>query len=173
MNFRNRRRAKINTAVTVITKKPRIQNHSGTMATSSNIFRVTGPSCGEITGENHRWNHLTKASDAELWYFLWSAHWINGWVNNREAGDLRRHLAQYDVIVMNAPPPHPMHLVHQKMAPENGLVSVKGVLQTHWTIIDCTDYLLKVSVSWDYSGGNADIYADRSAVYIVEISRLF
>ena len=26
--------------------------------------------------------------------------WINGWVNNREAGDLRRHCTQYDVIVM-------------------------------------------------------------------------
>ena len=25
---------------------------------------------------------------------------INGWVNNREAGDLRRHLAHYDVSVM-------------------------------------------------------------------------
>ena len=27
--------------------------------------------------------------------------WINGWVNNRDAGDLRRHRADYDVIVMN------------------------------------------------------------------------
>ena len=26
--------------------------------------------------------------------------WINGWVNNREAGDLRRRRAHYDVIVM-------------------------------------------------------------------------
>ena len=26
--------------------------------------------------------------------------WINGWVNNRESGDLRRHRALYDVIVM-------------------------------------------------------------------------
>ena len=26
--------------------------------------------------------------------------WIYGWVNNREAGDLRRHHAYYDVIVM-------------------------------------------------------------------------
>ena len=26
--------------------------------------------------------------------------WINGWVNNREAGDLRRHHAHYDVNVM-------------------------------------------------------------------------
>ena len=28
--------------------------------------------------------------------------WINGWVNNREAGDLRRYRAHYDVIVMDA-----------------------------------------------------------------------
>ena len=42
------------------------------MMTASNghIFRVTGPVCGEFTG--HRWIPHTKASDAELWYFLWS-----------------------------------------------------------------------------------------------------
>ena len=28
--------------------------------------------------------------------------WINGWVNNREAGDLRHHLAPYAVIVMRS-----------------------------------------------------------------------
>ena len=27
--------------------------------------------------------------------------WINAWANNREAGDLRRHRAHYDVIVSN------------------------------------------------------------------------
>ena len=27
--------------------------------------------------------------------------WINGWVNNRDAGDLRRHRAPYDVTVMS------------------------------------------------------------------------
>ena len=26
--------------------------------------------------------------------------WINGWVNNREAGDLRRHRTHYDITVM-------------------------------------------------------------------------
>ena len=26
--------------------------------------------------------------------------WINGWVNNREAGNMRRHRAHYDIIVM-------------------------------------------------------------------------
>ena len=57
------------------------------MMTSSNgkSFRVTGPLCGEFTG--HRWCFL-------------SAPWINSWVNNREAGELRRHHAHYDVIVM-------------------------------------------------------------------------
>ena len=34
-------------------------------------FRLTGPLWGESTG--HRWIPLTKASDAELWCFLWSA----------------------------------------------------------------------------------------------------
>ena len=32
--------------------------------------------------------------------------WINGWVNNGEAGDLRRHRAHYDAIVMNNPDLH-------------------------------------------------------------------
>ena len=49
----------------------------------------------------HRWIPRTKASNAELWCFLWSApDWIHGWVNNREACDLRRHRAHYDIIVM-------------------------------------------------------------------------
>ena len=63
-------------------------HNSCIMMTSSNgnIFRVTGPLCGEFTG--HRWIPVTKASDAGLW------------VNNREAGDLRRHRAHYDDIVM-------------------------------------------------------------------------
>ena len=30
--------------------------------------------------------------------------WINGWVNNGEAGDLRRSRAHYDVTVMNTRP---------------------------------------------------------------------
>ena len=43
------------------------------MMTSSNgdIFRVTGHLCGEFTGP--RWIARTKASDAELWCFVWSA----------------------------------------------------------------------------------------------------
>ena len=40
------------------------------METFSAFSRVRGLLCGEFTG--HRWNPLTKASDAELWCFLWS-----------------------------------------------------------------------------------------------------
>ena len=36
--------------------------------------------------------------DAELWCFI--SAWTNGWVNNLDAGDLRRHRANYNVTVM-------------------------------------------------------------------------
>ena len=68
-------------------------------SSNGNIFRVTGPLCGEFTG--HQWILITNASDAELWCFLWPVPWLNGWVNNREAGDLRRNRAHCDVIVMD------------------------------------------------------------------------
>ena len=53
------------------------------MMTSSNgnIFRVTGQWRGTLM-------------------FSLICVWINGWVNNREAGDLRRYHAYYDVTVM-------------------------------------------------------------------------
>ena len=65
-----------------------------------------------------KWKHFPR-----YWPFVWGIHrspfnsphkgqWrgalifslicarINGWVNNREAGDVRRHCAHYDVIVL-------------------------------------------------------------------------
>ena len=49
-----------------------ICQHQAMMTSSNgNIFRVTGHLCGKFTG--HRWIPLTKASDAELWCFPWSA----------------------------------------------------------------------------------------------------
>ena len=71
------------------------------MMTSSNgnIFRITGPLCGEFTG--HRWISLTKSHLKGPWrqaftFSLICAR-INGGVNNREPGDLRRHHAHDDV----------------------------------------------------------------------------
>ena len=72
-----------------------------------------------------KWNHFPR-----YWPFVWGIYrpplnsphkgqwrgalmfsliyaWINGLVNNREPGDLRRHRAHYDVIVMILwPTPH-------------------------------------------------------------------
>ena len=71
------------------------------MMTSSNgnIFRVTGHLCGEFSGD--RWIPRTKASDAGLWSFFLICAWINGWGNNREGCNLRRHRAHYNVTVMS------------------------------------------------------------------------
>ena len=41
------------------------------MSSNGNIFHITGPLWGEST--SHCWILLTKASDAELWCFVWSA----------------------------------------------------------------------------------------------------
>ena len=51
--------------------KSLVQRSDRNMMTSSNgnIFRVTGHLYGESTG--HRWIPHRKASDAELWCFLW------------------------------------------------------------------------------------------------------
>ena len=49
--------------------------------TSSNgsLFRVTGPLCGEFTGQ--WWIPLTKVSDTELWFFSFICAWKKTWVN--------------------------------------------------------------------------------------------
>ena len=59
------------------------------MMKSSN-GNVTGPLCGEFTG--HRWIPPHKGKWRETFMFYLICAWINGWVNNREAGDFRRPL---------------------------------------------------------------------------------
>ena len=48
-----------------------------------------------------KWKHFPHKGQwhGALMFSLICA-WINGWANNREAGDLRRHRVNYDVIVM-------------------------------------------------------------------------
>ena len=79
------------------------ENDDGHMMASSdgNIFHITGLLCREFTG--HRWIPCPKASNMELWCFLWSKPEPNSWANNGDAGDLRRHHTHYDVIVMIMP----------------------------------------------------------------------
>ena len=51
----------------------------------------------------HRWpvNSPHKAQWRGALMFSLIYTWLNGWVNNREDGDLRCHRAHYDIIVMN------------------------------------------------------------------------
>ena len=67
------------------TKQPMMTSSNG------NIFRVTGHLCGEFP---------TQRPVTGALMFSLICVWIIGWVNNREAGDLRRYRAHYDVSVM-------------------------------------------------------------------------
>ena len=61
------------------------------------IFSVSlafGAGNSPVTGEFPAQRPVTRNSVSLI------CAWINGWVNNREAGDLRHHRAHYDVTVM-------------------------------------------------------------------------
>ena len=85
-----------------------------------------------------KWKHFPRN-----WPFVWGIHrspvnsshkgqwrgalmfsligvWINGWVNNREAGDLRRYRAHYDVTVMN---------------PQEMIAQQNKAQQNHWNML--------------------------------------
>ena len=48
-----------------------------------------------VTGEFPAQRPVMRSFDVSL-----ICAWVNGWVTSREAGDLRRHRAHYDVIVL-------------------------------------------------------------------------
>ena len=66
------------------------------MMTSSNgnIFRVTGPLCGEFTGPGEFTAQRPVTRNFDVFFDL-------RWVNTRHAGDMRRHCGHYDVNVMS------------------------------------------------------------------------
>ena len=73
------------------------------LSSNGNIFRATGHLCREFIG--HRWILRTKASDAELWCFIWSApeykrlskqSW--GWWFETPSHPLWRHCNGFEII---------------------------------------------------------------------------
>ena len=66
------------------------------MMTSLNraVFRVTGPLCRWPVNSPHKgqWRGASM--------FSLVCAWTNGWVNHRDAGDLKRHRAHYDFTVV-------------------------------------------------------------------------
>ena len=91
------------------------------MTTGLSISRMVGRGwMSAADGKSYAWWRHQMETFPRNWPFVrgihWSPHkgqwrgalifslicvWINGWVNNREAGDLRRHRGHYDVIVMD------------------------------------------------------------------------
>ena len=61
------------------------------------------PRCWPFVRGIHRSlvNSHRKGQYQGAWMFSLIYAWTNGWVNNRDAGDLRRYRAHYDVIVMD------------------------------------------------------------------------
>ena len=91
-------------------------------SSNGNICSVTSRLCGEFTGQ--RWvNSPHKGQWRGGLMFSLICVWTNGWVNNREAGDLRCHRAHYDVIIMFSQPPSngcvidPNHKSHSALVP--------------------------------------------------------
>ena len=56
--------------------------------------------------------------------------WINGWVNNREAGDLRGHCAHCDVIVMG----NTVIALHYSDANASQIAGNSNVVQPYWPL---------------------------------------
>ena len=75
-----------------------IDEHFMMTSSNENIFCVIGPLCGDspVTGEFPSQRPVTRSFDISFALRLNT----NGWVNNREAGDLRRHRTHYAVTVM-------------------------------------------------------------------------
>ena len=95
----------------------------------------------------HRWNSLTKSSEAELWLFFIYA-WTSGWANNRDAGDLRRQLAHCDgtvIIIVDEKRTWTYHTqcIRTKIAKGLGMIcKTKKLLnfQTLWMLYYCFAY---------------------------------
>ena len=109
-----------------------------------------------------KWKHFPR-----YWPFVWGIHrspvnsphkgkwrgalmfslicaWINAWVNNRETGDLRRHRAHYDVIVMS------MAAFNISLAHTQNVPGVPGDTQGKWPFCQAKTHGLahKIRVIW-------------------------
>ena len=77
--------------------------------------------------------------------------WINGWASNREAGDLRRYLAHYDVTVMCI---HPRDVRLTKSWPKFRISPIKHLYAMRCTCIIYIDALNSHQIdqnhAWDW-----------------------
>ena len=71
--------------------------------------------------------------------------WIKGWVNNREAGDLRRYRTHYDVTVIEMKRKWNDKWIHNGMMQEINLLEI---YTTNCNMISLSHYLLNNQCCW-------------------------
>ena len=80
-------------------------------------------------------------SDALIFFLI--CVWINGWVNNGEAGDLRRHRGHYDVNVMDI---RPKRILHLNLAKSRSSITSVWIVQSFRDFAQSTAVMLPCSV---------------------------
>ena len=112
-----------------------------------------------VTGEFPTQRPVTRSC------FLWSAPWINGWLNNRDAGDLRRHHAHYDVIVMRG------DFLGFYILPGcmTGLRAITLLHQCHWR------WRIEAERKWTASCNDISkrIFVNETGLISIQISQIF
>ena len=98
--------------------------------------------------------------------------WINAWVNNREAGDLRRHRGHYDVIAMiNANMRHTYSISHtiyiSDICPMSFRVGLQASLQYYVCEITFND-INQISITKPQSNLSKDSWSWRYILDTVE-----
>ena len=120
-----------------------------------------------------KWKHFPRN-----WPFVWGIHrspvnsphkgqwrgasmfslicaWINGWVNNREAGDLRRYRSHYDVTVMGLAPNqwgfaiwdiYPKCILNSNLVNSPSCIGLPLVVRLHWNFAESMAISLPYSV---------------------------
>ena len=109
----------------------------------------------------HQWKHFPR-----YWPFVWGIHrspvnslhkdqwwgawmfslicvWINGWENNREAGDLRSHRAHYDVTVMRT-----LNLPCCVCSQPDNLGKLAGSMEADHVAVNSVDVSVDVNLLW-------------------------
>ena len=104
-------------------------------SSNGNILRFTDHSCIDRSQVNSP--HKGQWQGALI--FLLICAWINGWVNNGKAGDLRRHRAHYDITVMVI-----QQCSHRSNVPRTTLWSVQNFMQMQNQF---TSHCLRVIIS--------------------------
>ena len=95
---------------------------------------------------------------------LWSPPWTNGWVNNREAGDLRHHRAHFNVIVMSCKIINQTNIGFEPWLTNHSHIKLwDGKYQVYWKMmlvlegifkndIFCTNYFFALMFSFCIDG---------------------